>query len=236
MESFDGLSLLHLLQLGDTAFPIGGFAHSTGIESLCQDGALFDGRSPLETEDAVTRLLQARLAIELAHADLPLLLRAHALAIRGAIEAIVELDSVAQSVRPVWEWREAGARMGRRMIDAVAEFAPTPLIAGLARERQRGPQLPIAFGVAAQQLGCADEPAAQAFAANYCSAQLNACVRLGLLGQRSVLRIVHGLKPDIVAAVEGATHVAIEKIGGSMPLLEIAGMRHQYAHERLFTS
>src|SRR5688572_29593262 len=48
-------ALLALLQLADTSAPIGGYAHSYGLEGLTQEGMLRDGRALRQVLDAAIR-------------------------------------------------------------------------------------------------------------------------------------------------------------------------------------
>lgn len=235
------MGLLDLLQIADSAFPTGAFSHSWGLEGVAQAGLAGLGYEQRRDghEAALHDLLQARIACELARTDLPLLLAANRAGIDASLDALLALDAIAVAARAVREWREASARTGRRLLAAVQDFAPHAilgsLLAGSVGEPP-GPQLPIAFGLAAQRLDCDAHAAATAYAANATLGQLAAAVRLGLTGQRAVQHIYHQLKPAIESAIEYAASVSLDEVGGGMPLLEIAGMRHEGADERLFAS
>jgi len=230
--------LLDVLQLADSAFPTGAFAHSFGLESLVQEGWLLALSAGLG-EPALDRLLRARLAIELAGTDLPLLLAAHALAERQEVRGLLDLDALAAATRPVGEWRLGSARIGERLLLTVADFSPTPLLDALASAVVAagiGLQAPVAFGIAGAALNCGAEPAAQAYSATFISGQLAAAVRLGIIGQRAAQRLYHGLKGAILDAVRASANISLDDLGGSLPLLELAGMCHEHADGRLFAS
>jgi urease accessory protein UreF len=94
----------------------------------------------------------------------------------------------------------------------------------------------VAFGLVAACLGCRATDAALAYTLQGVMAAAAAAVRLGLFGQRDAQRLVHLLKPDMLAAIQEALVLPLSDLGGSIPLLEIAGMRHEFGDSRLFAS
>jgi urease accessory protein len=99
---FEGL--LTALQLGDSLFPSGAFAHSHGLESLVADRQVTDAAE-------LQVLLRVHLLGRLASADLPALLAAHGAAASGDIELVLRVDRALTVVKLARE--ERGRLPGR---------------------------------------------------------------------------------------------------------------------------
>lgn len=224
--------LLDLLHIADSAFPVGAHAHSYGLETLVRRGEVADAA-------ALRELLRAQLAVTLATTDLVALRWAHELAQAHDVAALARLDAELSALKAVREWREASLGTGRRLLATARSFLGATLldeVASLANAGAIGPHHAPAYGLAGCCLGIDADDLASAFAFTAMVAQVSAAVRLIPLGQMAAQRTLHDLKADIDAAVRlSATHPR-DDMGGSLPLLEIAGMLHEHAPARLFIS
>lgn len=149
-------SMLVLLHLCDSLFPLGSFAHSDGLESASSSGRLTTGAGLrpwlITTRDEV-----------LACGDGPALRIAFAALLTGDVTTIARIDDELQAMRPAMAGRQASRAMGTRLLKTWQEIRPHQAIAELqtfARESARpgGFTLPIAFGVvcAASRVGLRD--------------------------------------------------------------------------------
>jgi urease accessory protein len=207
--------ILNLLQLADSALPVGGMAHSFGLESMVELGFV--------TPDN----LQCFLLDWLDEAGfLDAVFCAHA-CVNPSQFAALNLRLAAR--KPARESREASAAMGRRLLDLAARAFRIELPA------ESEPQYPCCFGLIARALGIEACVAVPAFLHQSAAALISAGQRLMPLGHTQGQSILFHLKPQIRATAARALAAGLDAPSFA-PLVEIASMSHQRLSTRLFIS
>jgi urease accessory protein len=228
----DGHAFLAALQLGDSLFPSGAFAQSSGLETLVADGEVVDATG-------LRALLGGHLLHRLARADLPVLLAVHAAAAAGDLDTVLEADRLLVAVKLGREERTASARMGRRIAVEAARQAPTVALTAFA-EAVAGGRCPgcaaVAQGLAAQAFGIPATEAALIACYAFGSSLVGAALRLMRIGHGDAQAVLRDCRPDMAAAVELARLADWRDPRPFAPQLDVAGARHERAAARLFAS
>jgi urease accessory protein len=204
----DSISLLRLFQLADSALPIGGSAHSFGLETLVEEGGL----EPNGVEDFLRGYLEECGRLEAAFIRL---------AWEGSNLAQLNLEYGARKLAR--ESREASLKLGRRFVELVNAFIDAPVL-------DSGLYYCIAFGAAGAVLGIDKNTTALAYLHQSVAGLISACQRLMALGQVAAGKILWRLKPVLARAAEN------EEVWCFSPFPELASMRHGLLETRLFIS
>jgi urease accessory protein len=229
-----GAHLLTLLHLTDSSFPIGSFAHSDGLEAATQSGAVLDGAD-------LSRWLDVCLDETIGRLEGPVLAKAWTAFRDGSLDRLVILDGELTALRPSSTARRASRAMGLRLLTGWQALYPDPLLGEvftLAQRGRLGPTLPVSFGVACASADVELEAMALSFAYSRLAATMSAAMRLMSVGQAEA----HGLLARTLARVPAVVQANLDTMLSGpepesfAPAMDLAVMRQQYLHSRMFLS
>lgn len=210
------------------AYPVGGYSYSHGLEWAVEEGSVGDaGTLGLWIEDVLTHGAGRSDAILLAEAW-----RATA---AGDGRRLAEAVELAGAFAPTAERRLETLGQGTAFLAATLAAWPHPELARLAAGG-REIAYPVAVGAAAAAHGLPLAETAQAFVQAFAANLVSAGVRLVPLGQSDGLRVVARLEPLVLAVAAAAVAAGVEDVGGATAAADIASMRHETQHTRLFRS
>jgi urease accessory protein len=223
------LSFLQVLQLADSALPIGSMAHSFGLEALVFDEDIDHGVENCARslgwyiEDSLSESLLV---------DAVFCREAHGRALEGA--PILELNRQISALRVARESREASLTLGSRFAALAASLHTDPALANLASIEELHHS--VAFGYALGILAIDADLTVGALLHQSVLNIISAAQRLLPLGQIQANRIAWELKRVVLDAVERTRHISFSTVCSFAHLPEVASMRHACLPTRLFVS
>jgi urease accessory protein len=222
------LSLLHLC---DSLFPIGGFAHSDGLEAAAASGRVGGA-------DDLRAWIEVVLGEGLKRLDGPAVLLAWRACHEERWDDLSALDEEMHAIRPSSSGRAASRAMGRRLLRTWREIQPA---AGQGTRLDAvGPSLtlPVAFGAVCASAGISARAALEGFMYTRLSATISAAMRLVPIGQRDAHALLASTLQGVPAVVEAVETAAMAAAGPGAfaPAADLAAMAHQHVRSRLFLS
>lgn len=219
LSSRHALNRLRLLQLADSALPIGSLAHSFGLETLIEENHL--------SVAGLFEFLRVSLS-ESILVDAVFCRSAHGAA--QSKTAIDPLNSRLSALRLARESREASLVLGKRFLSLVAGLEPALVSC------PENTHWVVAFGYVCGVLGFTAEETVSTFLHQSLVAAVSACQRLLRLGQTEAAQIIWDLKPYILEATVSSASLSVAQVGSFVHLPELASMRHPMLPTRLFVS
>ncbi|MCP3102081.1 urease accessory protein UreF [Myxococcus sp. K15C18031901] len=218
-------SFWKVLQLGDSGFPTGGFAHSGGLEAAVQAGEV---RGAPELRRFLRELLW-----QTGHGALPLVGAAH-----REPSTLPALDARADAFLSGHVANRASRTQGRAFLDTCSRIFPKPV--GPVREAARAAGLcfhhaPL-FGAVLRALDVELADAQQLLLSLTARGALSAAVRLGIVGTHESHQLQHQAAPLLDAVLERCAGLGLDDLAQPSPLLDLLGSTHDRLYSRLFLS
>ncbi|WP_020601546.1 urease accessory protein UreF [Spirosoma spitsbergense] len=224
--------LLHLLHLSDPTLPIGGYAHSAGLETYVQAGVVHDAAT---AKAFVTEMLSQNLQFT----DAALVSLAYEATEQNDWEELVRLDDECTAVKLPREIRQASQKLGTRLLKIFQPLCNNAL-ASQYRESIQKQQLSghycLVFGLYACALGVPKADALTGFYYNAAVGMVTNGVKLIPLGQQDGQEILFGLHPLIQELVSNTLQPDRTRIGLCCPGFDIRSMQHEDLYSRLYMS
>lgn len=225
----NGESFLTLLQITDSFFPTGAFAHSFGLETYVQDGGVHN-RETLES------FLRATLNHGIRTGD--------ALAVSLAykttnIEQIAHLDQRLTAMKTSRELREGSVKIGKQFLRNAAKLIESEMLDDYVKRIQMkecAGHHAVAYSLVARAAKIDLHSTLLGYLHAFVVNQVSAAVRLIPLKPTDGQRLIQHLRSDLLEVVEFAQTADMVNLGGFTPGLDIQSMRHERLNLRLFIS
>ena len=215
--------LLKLMTFLSPAFPAGSFAYSHGLEWVIDGGGLADAA-------ALQAWIADLLAVGSLWNDAVLFAEAYRCASAddmAGLDAAVRLGEALAGCAE--RWLETMAQ-GRAFLDSATAWPCRPG----ERLASTGAPYPVAVAAVAAAHAIALENALPAYLNAAAVSLVSVAVRLVPLGQAAGLRVQAALHPLIQAAAARASASALDDLGSATMMSDIAAMRHETQHSRIF--
>jgi urease accessory protein len=231
-------ALLQLLQLADSALPIGTAAHSFGLETLVAenwlevehlDAFLHDYLAEAGALECTFCLLGQRLGAHLS--DMPL---------STVLDQWLALNARLSAFKMARESREASATLGRRLLHLAQglELHPQlPAFITTAKTATTATHHCLAFGLIGGLLRSDETDVGLAYLQQSLTGLISACQRLLPLGQSRASQILWHLHSAVMTTVERSKVAATDDdISSFTTLVDLGSMLHPTLTTRLFIS
>lgn len=207
------MHLARLMAWLSPVFPTGGFAYSAGLESAAREGLV---QSEADLQAWLTMLLTRGSFWN----EAVLMAAAH----RGE----QGVAALAAAMAPCAERHRETCDQGAAFLDAASAWG--------AMDMPRDTPLPVALGHVCVQAGIPLGDALTASLQTLVSNQLQAAIRLSLIGQTGAARLLAALEPVILETADKAQSSTLDDLGGSAFMADIMSARHETLEPRIFLS
>lgn len=225
----DPIRFMQLLQFADSAFPIGSFAFSDGLETAVAEGLVGDAKTLADyTEEIVRRT---------AHTDAVAALHAADACRRRNYPAVCNADGALLRTKLNDEARTMQRRTGRKLTELAVALFDDPMLkqwhADVKAERTPG-CCPVAQGLLFAVCGLSNEALFATLLYGAANRVLNAALRCVRVSHIDTQRILTDLGRRIETLYAETTDMELDEMYAFTPQIDLLAALHEKGAGRLF--
>ncbi|WP_232540536.1 urease accessory protein UreF [Lysinibacillus fusiformis] len=232
VDTLTNLSILQLLQIHDSAFPIGSYTHSYGMETYIQEDLI-------RTKEQLIEFCQGYLFHNLVHGDAILIQAAFYAARDRDIARLTELDELCGAMKLAKESKEASVNVGKQFVRTVTPLMECPFLSQwkekIEREEVKG-HYAVLYGIYCEALGVNVFHAVMTFMYASISGLVQNAVRAVPFGQNTGVQALNELLISVEEAAQTVMSLTMDDLTNNALGIELASMKHEFLYSRLFIS
>ena len=225
-------SHLHLLHLCDPTLPIGGFSHSSGLETYTQKEIV---NSPETMKVFLTQILSNAILYN----EATFISLVYDACVSENWERILELDALCNASKLPREIRNASQKLGTRLMKIFNPKIQSKLsfqVEEAIKSKELYGHYCILFGIYAHELKISKKEALEGFFYNTAIGYITNAVKLIPLSQDSGQTLLFEILPLLEQLTEKAMVPKESLLGKSSVGFDIRSMQHENLYSRLYMS
>jgi urease accessory protein len=225
-------SQLHLLHLCDPTLPIGGFSHSSGLETYTQ-------KEIVNSPETMNVFLTQILSHSILHNEAAFVSLVYDACSNQNWNRILELDILCQASKLTKEIRNASQKLGTRLMkifNPTIQSTITFQIEEAVKNKEMFGHYCILFGIYAHELKISKKETLEGFFYNTAIGYITNAVKLIPLSQDSGQKLLFEILPLLEELSEKALAPNESLLGKSSVGFDIRSMQHENLYSRLYMS
>jgi urease accessory protein len=217
-------SLPYLLQLASSTLPVGAYSYSEGLETLVEQGVIYDART-------LQHWLEKELHYGAIRLETAVMLRAYDSFAQENWQTLRDWNDWLSATRETFELRQQSLQMGQsllRLLQTLQPAIPTlPLHQG---------NYTVAYGIAAGHWRINSQDATVAYLHSWLTNLVNGGVKLIPLGQTAGQQLLLNMKEGVETVAKAVMSLEDDQLESCSWGLALASMAHETQYSRLFRS
>lgn len=225
-------ALLRLFQIHDSAFPIGSYTQSYGMETYIQEDLI-------RTKEDLIDYCTSFLFHNLVRGDAILIQAAYDAAKERDLAKLLELEQLCGAIKLAKESRDASVNLGRQFIRTVSPLGTDDFLAEW-KERMESKEIKghyaILYGIYSATTGVSVHHAVLTYLFASLNGLVQNAVRAVPFGQNTGVQAMYALIDRVTEAAELVSTLTVDDLSNNALGIELASMKHEYLFSRLFIS